>query len=328
MMVKVVVSCPRERIYRYNVQPPAGFTLEYIKTPYTDEELIEAGEGATFLFLSLSPAGKAVIEQLKSTLKLIQSEGVGYDGIDIEAAREAGIYVCNAKGVNKVAVAEHTTGLILAALRRTAEADREIKRGNFVSSYQDYEEKGMRELQSCHVGLVGLGDIGKETAKRLYAFGCRISYCDVIRQPELEQELGLQFITLEELYRTCDIISLHVPLLPETENLINKDTIALMRKDAIIINTARGPIINQQDLAQALIEGRIEGAAIDTLSPQPPGKDHPLLNLPEEAANRLTLTTHIAGITTQAFTNMQITAWNNMKKVLNGQRPDNIVNGL
>lgn len=177
--------------------------------------------------------------------------------------------------------------------------------------------------------MIGLGDVGKETAKRLQPFNCKISYYDVFRQPEeIEEELNLNFISFKEICKNCDIISLHLPLLPSTENLINKDTINLMKEDAIIINTARGSIINQQDLAEALIKGRIEGAAIDTLSPQPPHKEHPLLNLPEEAANRLTLTTHIAGITTQAFANMQIVGWNNMLKVLNGERPDNIVNGL
>lgn len=327
-MTKVVVSLPEERVKRYNVKPPEGFQIEYIKTPYTDEELIELGQGATFLFLSLSPASRKVIEGI-DTLKLIQSEGVGYDGIDIQAAKEAGVYVCNARGVNKVAVAEHTIGLILASLRRTVEADREIKNGNFVGSYKDYEVKGIRELQSCHVGLIGLGDIGKETARRLEPFGCKVSYNDIVRQPkEIEEELNLNYISFEEICRNCDIISLHVPLLPSTENLINKNTIDLMKDDAIIINTARGPVINQEDLAQALIKGRIEGAAIDTLSPQPPPREHPLLNLPKDAANRLILTTHIAGITTEAFTNMQIIGWNNMLKVLNGERPDNIVNGL
>lgn len=327
-MVKVVVSLPEERIKRYGVKPPEGFQIEYITSPYTDEELIKASQGATFLFLSLSPASRKVIEQSK-TLKLIQSEGVGFDGIDTEAAKEAGIYVCNARGVNKVAVAEHTIGLILAMLRRTAEADKEIKKGNFISNYKDYEVKGIRELKSCHVGLVGLGDIGKETAKRLKPFGCKVSYYDVFRQPEeVEEELGIKFISFENICKNCDIISLHVPLLPSTENLINQDSINLMKKNAIIINTARGPIINQDDLAQALIEGRIDGAGIDTLSPQPPNEEHPLINLPEEAANRIILTTHIAGITTQAFTNMQVIGWNNMLKILNGEKPDNIVNGL
>ncbi len=326
-MVKVVTNIPEERIKRYGVLPPEGFELVYINQSYTDEELINVGKDADFLFLSLSPASKHVIENLNN-IKLIQSEGVGYDGIDLETTKNKGIYVCNAKGVNKFAVAEHTIGLILAALRRTVEANNEIKKGNFVSNYLDYDKKGMRELKSCHVGIVGLGDIGKEVVKRLKPFNCRISYYNHRRNYESEKELGLEFLELEELFKNCDIISLHVPLTPNTANMINKETISLMKHNAIIINTARGGVINQEDLAEALINGRIEGAALDTISPQPPHKDHPLLNLPEEASNRLILTTHIAGITSEAFAKMQEIAWNNMVKVLNGERPDNIVNGL
>ena len=326
-MTKVVISLPEERVKRYGVLPPEGFELIFINQPYTDEELIEVSKDADFLFLSLSPASRKVIESL-TNVKLIQSEGAGYDGIDLEVAKDKGIFVCNAKGVNKHAVAEHTIGLILAALRRTVEANNEIKKGNFVSNYLDYEEKGMRELRSCHVGIVGLGEIGKEVVKRLKPFGCKISYHNHRRNSAAEVELGIDYLPLEELYKSCDIISLHVPLTTNTENMINKDTIALMRHSAIIINTARGGVINQEDLAEALKNGRIEGAAIDTISPQPPHKDHPLLNLPEVASNRLILTTHIAGITWEAFATMQEIAWSNMVKVLKGERPDNIVNGL
>lgn len=327
-MVKVVTSLPEERIKRYNVKPPEGFYLQFIKYPYTDEEIIEASKDATFLFLSLSPVSKNVIERLEN-VKLIQSEGSGYDGIDLEAARKAGIYVCNAKGVNKDAVAEHTIGLILAALRRTVEADNDIKKGNFISNYREYEEKGIKELSSCHVGIIGLGDIGKEVVKRLKPFNCKISYYNRKRESqEVEEELGVNYMPFERLCRVCDIISLHIPLMDSTRNLINKETFNLMRKGSILINTARGEIINQNDLAQALIEGKIESAAIDTLSPQPPQKDHPLLKLPEYASKRIILTTHIAGITSEAFARMQVIAWKNMKKVLNGERPDNIVNGL
>lgn len=327
-MIKVVVSLPKERVERYNVKPPENFHLEYIKYPYTDEELIEVGKDATFLFLSLSPASKKVVESLKHA-KLIQSEGAGYDGIDLEATKEAGIYVCNAKGVNKVAVAEHTIGLMLAALRRTAEADKQIKKGNFVANYLDYEKRGMRELSSCHVGIIGIGDIGREVVKRLKPFGCKVSYYNHRRQSEeVDKRLGVEYMDLNDLYKNCDIISIHVPLTSTTENMINKDTINLMKRNAIIINTARGGIVNQEDLAQALIEGRIEGAALDTISPQPPNPEHPLLNLNEDAARRLILTTHIAGITSEAFARMQKVAWSNMLKVLNGVRPDNIVNGI
>lgn len=326
-MIKVVVSLPEERIKRYGILPPEGFELVFINQLYTDKELIKVAKDADFLFLSLSPASKNVIESLDK-VKLIQSEGAGYDGIDLEATRNKGIYVCNAKGVNKVAVAEHTIGLILTALRRTVEANNEIKKGNFASNYLEYEVKGMRELRSCHVGIIGIGDIGKEVVKRLKPFECKISYSNNRRNNSVEEELGINYLDLEELFRSCDVISLHVPLSANTENMINKETIALMKHNAIIVNTARGGVINQEDLAEALISSRIEGAALDTISPKPPHKDHPLLNLPKEASYRLILTTHIAGITSEAFSTMQKIAWNNMVMVLNGERPDNIVNGL
>lgn len=325
--MKVVVSLPEERIKRYGILPPEGFELSYINQPYTDEELIKVSKDADFLFLSLSPVSKNVIERLNK-VKLIQSEGAGYDGIDLEAARNKGIYVCNAKGVNKAAVAEHTIGLILAALRRTVEANNEIKKGNFVSNYLDYEVKGMRELRYCHVGIIGLGNIGKEVVKKLKCFDCKISYFNHRRNQAVEEELGVNYLDLEELFKNCDVISLHVPLESSTMNMINKETIALMKHNVIIVNTARGEVIDQKDLAEALISGRIEVAALDTISPQPPDKDHPLLILPEYASNRLILTPHIAGITSEAFATMQKIAWRNMTRVLNGERPDNIVNGL
>lgn len=327
-MIKVVLTLPKERVERYGVKSPKEFELIYLKQPYTDEDLIAACKDATFIFVSLSPVSKNVIDKL-DTVKLIQAEGAGYDGIDLEAAYNKGIYVCNAKGVNKDAVAEHTIGLILASLRRTIESDKQIKSGNFASNYLDYERKGIRELRSCHVGLIGLGDIGKEVAKRLKPFKCRISYYSAHRKSKLvEENLGIEYMSFEELLKNCNIISIHCPLTSETKNLINKNTINYMKKNVIIINTARGDIINQQDLADALIHGRIEGAAIDTISPQPPNIDHPLLTLPDYAANKLILTAHIAGITSEAFARMQVIAWNNMLKVLNGDRPDNIVNNL
>lgn len=327
-MIKVVVSSPQERIEKYNISPPQNFKLHYIKQPYTDQELIEASKDAMFLLLSLSPASRNVIESLNS-VKLIQSEGVGYNGIDLEAAKEKGIYVCNAKGVNKVSVAEHTIGLILASLRRTVQADKAIKEYKFEESYIEYQQIGMRTLKSCHVGILGLGNIGIEVAKRLKPFECKISYYSNHRKSKkLEDELKVEYLSLEKIFKNCDIISLHLPLTSETESLINKYSIKNMKDDVILINTARGEIINQWDLAQALRNGDIGGAAVDTISPQPPDKNHPLLNLPEDADKKLILTTHIAGITTEDLKQMQIIAWNNMEKILNGERPDNIVNGI
>ncbi|NLJ58385.1 MAG: glycerate dehydrogenase [Tissierellia bacterium] len=328
-MYKVVSVVPKKRIERFGVIPPSEFEIKYLNSPYSTEELIKACEGADFLFeSSVDPVPREAIESF-SSIKLIQAEGVGYDKIDIEAAREKNIYVCNNRNVNCESVAEHTLGLILAALRRIPYADKEIKDGNFVDCQLEYRTKGYKELGSRHIGIVGLGAIGKETVKRLLAFNCKISYYDAYRlTKEEEKQLNINYLSFEEICSQCHIISFHVPVLPSTINMVNKDSIANMKKDAIIINTARGEIVNQEDLARALMEDRLGGAALDTLTPEPPDKDHPLLNLPPKAASKLIITPHIGGTTDEAFERMQKWAWENMLKVTRGERPNNIVNGL
>ncbi len=328
-MYKVVSVVPQKRIEKFGVIPPLEFEIIYLDSPYTTEELIKVCEGADFLFeTSVDPVPREAIEKFTS-IKLIHSEGVGFDKIDIQAAKEKGIYVCNNRNVNCESVAEHTIGLILAALRRSIYADKHIKNDNFNGCQQDYRSKGYKELSSRHVGIVGIGAIGKETVKRLAPFNCKISYYDAFRpNEEIEKQLNINYLSFEEICKQCDIISLHVPVLPSTINMINKDSISNMKKNVIIVNTARGEIINQTDLAQALIDDRIEGAAIDTLYPEPPASDHPLLNLPKKAAEKLIVTPHIAGTTDEAFERMQQWAWDNMLKVTKGEKPNNIVNGL
>ncbi len=328
-MYKVVSVVPENRIDRFGIKPPAEFEITYINSPYTDGELIKACKGADFLFqTSVDPINSYVIDKL-DTIKLIQTEGVGFDKIDIEGAKAKNIYVCNNRNVNCESVAEHTVGLILTALKKIAYADKKIKEGKFIECQQKYRTKGYKELGSRHVGIVGIGAIGRETVKRLSPFNCKISYYDEFRPSEdVEKELKINYLSFEEICTQCDVISFHVPVLPSTVNMVNKESIALMRNDIIIINTARGEIINQADLAQALIDGSIGGAAIDTLDPEPPSSDHPLLNLPEEAASKLIITPHIGGTTDEAFERMQLWAWDNMLKVIRGEKPSNIVNGL
>lgn len=326
-MTKVIVAGPIARFERYDIRPPKNFKLIEINRKISDKEFIDLAKDAKFILSGLMGVNKNVIEALENVV-LIQSEGVGYDTIDIEAAREKGIYVANADGVNKDSVAEHTIGLILAILRRTPSANRDIKAGKFSESYKGYGSRSMKTLKSLHVGILGLGNIGIELVKRLKPFKCEISYYNHNRKENLEKELGIKYLPQEDLYKNCDIISIHVPLTEETRGMINKDILGLMKEDAYIINTARGEIINQCDLAEALIQNKIAGAALDTLEIEPPPKDDPLLNLPEEVDDRLILTTHIAGITDNDLKGMQKIAWENMERVLRGERPINIVNGL
>lgn len=325
IMKKVLTTISKRSIEMFGIEPPKNFDISYIDSNYTDEEFIEKSQDADFLLMGLNRLNKNIIDNLRD-VKLIQSLGVGYDGIDTEAAREKGIDVANAKGVNRVSVSEHTIGLMLASLRRTAQADRDIKNFKFKESYRNYQIEGTRTLKSAHVGIIGLGDIGLEVVKRLEAFGSTISYNSHSRKEDLEKEYKINYLELDDLLKTCDIITIHTPLTEQTENMINKEKFKIIKDDSILINTARGEIVNQDDLAGALKDGEIGMAALDTIYPEPPSDDHPLLNLPEKIEDKLILTSHIAGITTEDLKNMQMNAWENMKRAAQGEKPINIVN--
>lgn len=326
-MTKILATMGKKSLDRFDIVPPDEVEVSYLEGDYSDEEFIEKSKGAKYILLGTTRLNRKMIDQLED-VELIQTLGVGYDGVDIKAAREKGIYVCNNKGVNSASVSEHTIGLILAALRRTVEADKDIRRFKFAESYKEYQEKGTRTLKSLHVGIVGLGDIGLEVIKRLKPFACKISYTSNTRKKDKEEEYGIEYLELDDLLKTCDIISLHTPLNVKTEGMINKDKLKMMKKDSILVNTARGEIINQLDLANALKNNEIGMAALDTLSPEPPSKDHPLLNLPEGIEDKIVFTTHIAGITTEDMEDMQKNAWANIERALRGKKPINIVNNL
>lgn len=324
-MIKVLATTSKERMYRYGIKPPENFEIVHLVGEYTDEEFIEKSKGATFIFLGLTRLNKNIIDNL-GDIKLIQTMGVGYDGVDIEAAKEKGIPISNNRGVNKDSVAEHTIGLMLSSLRRIPQADRDIKNFKFKESYDEYREKGTRSLKNYHVGIIGLGDIGIEVIKRLQPFGCKISYYSNTRKQDMEEEYDIDYLELDELLKTCDVITIHTPLNKATEGMINKEKLEIMKENAILINTARGEIIEQYDLANALEAGQIEMAALDTISPEPPTKNHPLLNLTEKASNKLILTTHIAGVTTDDVKRMQQGVWDNMERVLRGEKALHILN--
>jgi len=180
-----------------------------------------------------------------------------------------------------------------------------------------------------HIGLVGIGAIGKEVVKRLKPFGCRMSYYDAFRPtPEVEKELDVTYLPFEELIRECDILSIHVPVLPDTFHMFSTEQFKAMKNSAVIVNAARGEIIDDMALAQALEAGEIGGAALDTVAPEPIPAWHPLLHLSQEAEDKLTFTPHCGGKTAEAFTRMLKWGIEDIRTIENGGKPKNIVNGL
>lgn len=327
-MAKIVSTMKQALMEKFGVEKPAGWEIEYVDYPCDDDVIAEACKDADYLLCGpVDPISKNLIDKI-SHIKLIHSLGVGFDKIDLQAAKDQNIYVCNNQAVNAMPVAELAVTLMINSARRIAQADAAIKKGGFHQQFQEYRVKGQRELGGFTVGLVGMGAIGKVAAKILNAYGSKLYYSDVVKlDPDFEKQYNIEQVSFEEICEKCDIISFHVPVLDSTRGMVNKDTIAKMKKDVIIINVSRGEIVNNKDLKEALENERVF-AGLDVIAPEPPSDDHPLLNLNEVGNSRLTITPHIGGTTDDAFMRMQTWVYENMVRVEKGERPINIVNKM
>lgn len=248
-------------------------------------------------------------------LKLIQLLSAGYDRVDIEAARRAGVPVCNNGGANAIAVAEHALMLMLAVSRRLVWQHGMVAsgrwRGNDVANVRLYE------LYGRTLGLIGLGTIGKKVARLAKPFGLDVQYYDVVRLTEDQADaLGVRFRLMNELLRTSDIVSLHVPLTPSTRHMIGAGELGLMKKTAYLINTCRGPVVDEPALYEALSNGTIAGAGLDVFDQEPPPAGNPLFGL-----DNVILTPHFAGPTWDNQYGRFRNGFDNVQRVARGEKP-------
>lgn len=329
MKILIIGNEDRYKKYMPDLEITRRITMVFCPRGTSEEELLQAAGDADAIAIDpMATLTGSVIRHMPN-LKIIQSEGVGYNGIDCQVAKDLGIYVCNCKGANAGSVAEQAILLMLALLRSLIIGDRIEREGRQIEMKERLMYEGITELGDCKIGLIGFGDIAKATAKRLLPFGCEIIYYDKFRTPqELEKEYHVSYTELDELIRSCDIISLHCPVTPETVGMVNADFLAKMKKTAYLINTARGDIVDNEALFDAIVTGKIRGAGLDTVYPEPTTKDNILLNLPEECKERITFSPHIAGITTSFFRRAHMLNWSNIETALKGERPQYIVNGL
>lgn len=295
----------------------------------SDGELLAAAHDADFLAADPMTRVSGDVIRNMPNLKMIHSEGVGFNGFDLNAAAERGIPVCNCKGVNAGAVAEQTVLLILALLRNAIVGDRVEREGGQIRMKERMMLEGIREVSDCKIGLIGFGDIAKATAERLYPFGCEMAYTARSQKDrEIEERYHVHYLPLEELVKTCDIVSLHVPVTEQTHEMVNEEFLHRMKPDALLINTARGDLVDNMALRQAIIDGTILGAGLDTIYPEPTTADNPLVDLPKECADRVIYSPHIGGITTSSFRRSHRMIWQGFEDYTNGKRPRNIVNGV
>jgi len=260
-------------------------------------------------------------------LKLIQCLGAGFNQVDLAAAAQRKIPVANSPGQNANTVAEFAIGSIIALQRRILESDCEIKAGRYAAIRSQLLREGLPEIGGSLIGLVGLGNIGLQVAKIARLLGASVSYYTENRRPaDIERRLRIAYRPLNDLLAESDIVSLHVPLNETTRGLIGARELARMKTGSLLINTSRGAVVDQAALAQALTSGRPAGAAIDTFDPEPPGVNHPLLQLSPATQRRLLLTPHMAGLTIPSFRRMLTTCIENIERVLRGEPAANQVN--
>ena len=241
-----------------------GFEVVDLTEIPKDEIINHVADLDAIIVRSATKVRKEMIDAAKN-LKAIGRAGVGLDNIDVEYAKSKGIRVINTPGATSISVAELTIGLILAVMRKIAYADREMRKG----AWPKKRCKGI-EMYGKTLGIIGIGRIGREVAKRGRALGMKVIYYDVYRPDEAtERELGVEFRDLESLLSEADVITLHVPLVPETRHMINAERIAKMKDGAILINAARGGIVDEDALYEALKSGKLYGAALDVYENEP-----------------------------------------------------------
>ena len=284
--------------------------VTYYDTRIEDVEgLIQRSQGADCVVLSNFKYGREVISRCPD-LKMICVAFTGVDHVDVEYCRERGIAVCNCAGYSTVAVADLGFGFIIDLARNVIPCDKVVRQGGTKAGLVGYELEGKK------LGVVGAGAIGRRVIRIAQAFGCQV-YAYSRTKKEIE---GVSFVSLDELLETCDIVSLHVPLNDSTRGLIGEEQLKKMKNSAVLINTARGPVVDSQALAKALKEGVIAGAAVDVFEMEPPvPADHVLFGAPN-----LIVTPHVAFASQQAFEKRAVIVCGNIKKWLDGE-PQNLV---
>jgi phosphoglycerate dehydrogenase-like enzyme len=306
---------PRADFERVTVLPPARLEVEY-RSPEDSEIQRLLKEAKALVIPAVGPKLPGVLFE-KTRLRLVQVTGAGVDRLDEAALKKAGIPVANVPGGSNSAVAEYVITAASTLLRRFAWADSEIRKGNYADFRKRMVADNLPGLGGLTLGLVGLGTIGMAVAGLAAKIGMGVRYFDPqTGHAPAAARLGAKPATLEELLRTADVVSVHVPLVPATVGLIAKEQLELMKAGAVLVQGSRGSIVDESALAARLESGQLGGAAVDVYSTEPPAVDNPLLRLRGEAASRLLLTPHIAGVTRQASAFLFRSAWDNVARVL------------
>jgi phosphoglycerate dehydrogenase-like enzyme len=299
-----------EAIVSFN---PAGFATTVVSGKSPEDQQVEAVRDADFIMAFRAKLTERILRSAKKA-RLVQILSAGYDSINLKLLRELKIPCANNGGANSWAVADYAVLAMLSLYRRLAAADRAVREGGWSAAID-----GMNtfEMAGKVVGVLGFGNIGQKVARRVQAFDATVQYYDKFPlKPERERELNAKRVSLDELFRTSDIVSCHAPLTNETRHVVNRERLATMKSTAIIVNTSRGPVVDEVALTEALQQKRIAGAGIDVFEKEPVDPANPLLKL-----ENVVVSPHSAGTTWDTWFRRADFAYKNMKRVWDGQPP-------
>jgi D-3-phosphoglycerate dehydrogenase len=276
--------------------------------PLTSAEVANLLHDVDGYIAGLDVIDRAALEKANK-LKVISRYGVGYDNVDLVAAKEKGIVVTNTPAANSASVAELALGLILSLAREIPEASKAVKQGN-------WPRLSGISLEGKCIGILGLGAIGKQLSRRLAGFDCQILAYDPLADKEFAAKNNIRLLPIDEVIAQADFLSLHLPLLPETRKMVNAEFLGKMKKGSYLINTSRGELVDEAALLAALKNGKLRGAGLDAFSLEPPDPSNPLLHLPQVIA-----TPHLGAQTDGATNNMGWMALEDCLSVLRGEAP-------
>jgi glyoxylate reductase len=295
-------------VWQGEMPPPKSVLVEKVK------------EADGLICLLTEKIDEDVVNVAGSQLRGICQIAVGFDNINVKAATTKGICVTNTPGVLTETTADYAFTLLVATARRIAEADKYVKSGQWKVPWGLMMLLG-QDIWGKTLGVVGIGRIGSAVARRAKGFNMKIIYYDVYRNEQIEKELGVEYVPLEKLLKESDFVTVHVPLTPETHHLINEDRLRTMKKTACLVNTSRGPVVDEKALYKALKEGWIWAAGLDVWEKEPVDQNNPLLKL-----DNVTTAPHIASGSIATRTRMAVMAAENMVAILEGRVPPNLVN--
>jgi D-3-phosphoglycerate dehydrogenase len=289
-----------------------------IARPVTGPEIIEAGRDADGIIMHGSvPFTREIMSQLKRC-KVVCRTGVGVDRMDLDAAKEFGIKICNAAGCNSIEVSEQTIGLLIAISRKLVRMNQYVRDGKWrrhTAELHAYRGRVYR-IAGRTLGIVGLGHVGRQVAPRAQGLKLNVQAVDPYLDPKVAQDLGVKLVSLDELIKTSDFISLHAPLTAQTRKMFGKAQFETMKRTAYVINCARGGLVDTDALYDALLAGKIAGAALDVTDPEPLPADHKILTLPN-----VIVTCHTAANSDESYVDCQTHAAREVARVLKGEAP-------